>query len=806
MASDKSIPSFTDTFLKQLSGTDPIIFKSLLNEDRAPYRRIAIINYIILNLIVITGGALIYSFKYELAATVATLISAGFTVGFLQLNIRKLINNITLELKFIFVVAALINCLLASLALSLFSIARLRDLSIVDISYYWTIENTFLFILGFFGMASLQYYLYITITSTQNDFYHRLLTERQKLLSEDLERQREQIAQQLRINLEIQNTKTSLQEIQDSDEVLDVELAKTIEELSGETDIDKLHSAASFQLNRKNIQKALQYINYAIELDDEKTIQDAEYFPRPELYELKARILNTLGDTERAKVMLDRYVELNDENKYRQNLTREIILERVVIENLPFFGNLNWNFTSGMNILLGKNGYGKSHLLRLLAALLYNDKQKIRDWIPTTTPINARGRLYVSSDHPINEEAITSLTSELQKLAKQRSELLTGEPLTINAGPSPRLKSNDKKMEELQEKIDAERRRIFVNKEGITSNIGRVPILAIPDSRFIDRSQSVIRNNSTISVDLKRDGATEFLYYLPFGPIINKGLFIVAQNNSFDFEQEPYSLIERVISELAGNRTGMGTTESFFKFSRIESSSTTGDYKLYVKIEESQEEVQLQNISQGTFSILAICLMIYRFLIELRPASPNSLKEKAIVFIDEIDAHLHPSWEQKIIGILRREFPNVQFFITAHSPLIVAGCLENEVAVIRHTDNGFSLEQSRENFIGKSTPELFQKIFEIEDKDELFLLYSTRNEDEIKSWIEKLESVKQEEGLNLDQKKELDGLYQQLNYIEQVNAIRSEKAKSAAQLSQVSFLQQRVAHLEDKLSNNNKMK
>lgn len=49
-----------------------------------------------------------------------------------------------------------------------------------------------------------------------------------------------------------------------------------------------------------------------------------------------------------------------------------------------------------------------------------------------------------------------------------------------------------------------------------------------------------------------------------------------------------------------------------------------------------------------------------------------------IVFIDEIEAHLHISWQTKIINILKEFFPNTTFYITTHSPLVLAGLKDGE--------------------------------------------------------------------------------------------------------------------------------
>jgi len=46
---------------------------------------------------------------------------------------------------------------------------------------------------------------------------------------------------------------------------------------------------------------------------------------------------------------------------------------------------------------------------------------------------------------------------------------------------------------------------------------------------------------------------------------------------------------------------------------------------------------------------------------------------QGIVIIDELERHLHPSWQRKIVSLLRKTFPKVQFITTTHSPLVAAG-------------------------------------------------------------------------------------------------------------------------------------
>ncbi|MFZ2725719.1 MAG: AAA family ATPase, partial [Methylococcaceae bacterium] len=56
----------------------------------------------------------------------------------------------------------------------------------------------------------------------------------------------------------------------------------------------------------------------------------------------------------------------------------------------------------------------------------------------------------------------------------------------------------------------------------------------------------------------------------------------------------------------------------------------------------------------------------------------NLNEVEGIVFIDEIEPHLHISWQTKIIKILREFFPKTTFYISTHSPLVLAGLKDGE--------------------------------------------------------------------------------------------------------------------------------
>ena len=70
-----------------------------------------------------------------------------------------------------------------------------------------------------------------------------------------------------------------------------------------------------------------------------------------------------------------RLAERRAEELFQQNLRSESIIEHVALEKTALYDQLSWSLKSGVNILLGRNGYGKTHLLRSILALLQYDDE-----------------------------------------------------------------------------------------------------------------------------------------------------------------------------------------------------------------------------------------------------------------------------------------------------------------------------------------------------------------------------------------------------------------------------------------------
>lgn len=94
------------------------------------------------------------------------------------------------------------------------------------------------------------------------------------------------------------------------------------------------------------------------------------------------------------------------------------------------------------------------------------------------------------------------------------------------------------------------------------------------------------------------------------------------------------------------------------------------------RISEGKRELRIEQLSDGFKIITAMVADIASRMAEANPEVENPLLMSGIVLIDEIDLHLHPKWQRKILRQLRNTFPNVQFIVTTHSPIVLLGALD----------------------------------------------------------------------------------------------------------------------------------
>ncbi|MGE7094435.1 AAA family ATPase [Lysinibacillus sp. NPDC048646] len=123
----------------------------------------------------------------------------------------------------------------------------------------------------------------------------------------------------------------------------------------------------------------------------------------------------------------------------------------------------------------------------------------------------------------------------------------------------------------------------------------------------------------------------------------------------------------------------------------VEILPTDSDKSVYLTFNDEQKHFlvtfntetyyRFDELSSGYRTIVSLVVDIMRFL--LSQPNHNGRFTSAIVLIDEIDVHLHPSWKIKIVDLFRKTFPYVQFIMTTHDPLCLRGLEPNEIIVLK---------------------------------------------------------------------------------------------------------------------------
>lgn len=127
-------------------------------------------------------------------------------------------------------------------------------------------------------------------------------------------------------------------------------------------------------------------------------------------------------------------------------------------------------------------------------------------------------------------------------------------------------------------------------------------------------------------------------------------------------------------------RNFISVLDQSFSFNR-----TTRDFEIIVSTPSG--EIFFEYLSSGFKSAFFILLGILKE-IEYKHGK-NSIPANeydGVILIDEIELHLHPEWQSKIIKILKQEFPRAQFFITTHSPHVIQSAEYNEIIALDKRD------------------------------------------------------------------------------------------------------------------------
>ncbi|MCF6365977.1 MAG: AAA family ATPase [Bacteroidales bacterium] len=184
-----------------------------------------------------------------------------------------------------------------------------------------------------------------------------------------------------------------------------------------------------------------------------------------------------------------------------------------------------------------------------------------------------------------------------------------------------------------------------------------------------------------------------------------------------------------------------------FKFEKFRVHRDASDKAQFI-LEKGKNRLYFDMLSNGEKAIFYYVADIAKRLAIATPGNLNANKEgKGIVLIDEIDLHLHPSWQRKIIPALTKTFPNIQFFITTHSPQVLSNVKHDNIIVIED----FKIKKDIAHTLGRDTNSILYNIFNEEKRPEEYKqkinsIYELVDNDKITEAKKELDILKQDMG------------------------------------------------------------
>ncbi len=394
-------------------------------------------------------------------------------------------------------------------------------------------------------------------------------------------------------------------------------------------------------------------------------------------------------------------------------------VKRLTMRSFRGIDNLTLDFDSNITVLIGNNGVGKSSILVSLSIVLSQCLEKL-----------------------LENDGITPAV--LKTDFKNNSQ-------TLNIAAKVEINSNQDEIE-----FDSEREPIvMLSEHSIGGNLG-ITIQNIKkqlENNLLEGKLTDIRLPLAIYYPVNRivsDVFPEVQEHFPPSPLaaydkalggqINFNSFFKWFRNREDLEGERLrddsayrdhhlEAIRKAIPELLPGFSNLRVRRS----------------PLRMTVQKQGQELIINQLSDGEKCLLAMVGDLARRLAIANPGLPDPLQGEGVVLIDEIELHLHPKWQRKIIPSLTKTFPNCQFIITTHSPQVVSHVESDQIYVLESTPEGIKAIRPRYSY-GRDSDTILEDLMdvpsrppEIMDKiQKLFSLISEANLDKAKQKYEEL--------------------------------------------------------------------
>ncbi|MEK6299852.1 MAG: AAA family ATPase [Acidobacteriota bacterium] len=358
-------------------------------------------------------------------------------------------------------------------------------------------------------------------------------------------------------------------------------------------------------------------------------------------------------------------------------------IKRLELTRIRAFGQAEFDFTPGMNLIVGVNGVGKTTVLDSVRICL----SRI---LPKITASRSKPDSFETEDIRGN---LSSLTAKLTfEVGKQGFQYIRHQPRVEIVLPTrktiapqtrelldQRLKGPGKlrkRIRQLEETADAPDLDTFIpdlNELQTAIRSSQVHPIGI----YFSTRRSLVSDATSSAGKIASEESVAFAEALSSREL--RLAELAHWMHAQAVQARDYLPAER---HLAALRRAAKVFLPDCKNLRAETSP-----KPRLLVDKGRITLDVRQLSDGERGLLALVLDIARRLSQANPGLSDPVKQgKAVVLIDELDLHLHPKWQRTIVERLTTTFHHCQFIATTHSPQVVAAVEPEQVFLL--TDMG----------------------------------------------------------------------------------------------------------------------
>ncbi|MEY4531173.1 MAG: hypothetical protein RLZZ156_1894 [Deinococcota bacterium] len=371
-------------------------------------------------------------------------------------------------------------------------------------------------------------------------------------------------------------------------------------------------------------------------------------------------------------------------------------IQSLSLTNYRGFEQLEISFHAKVNVIAGVNGVGKSsllHALRVVSSRVLTDVAfaKNKNHFLTdedlkqpdsSVAIVARFKIGELDGTARIQQQIRQVLIESLEDAKSRLRLAkqAGDRLAV------KLARND---------IKAYQAVLADIDDNYTLAISPLPVLSPTDNKHFNGGNYVATETRKKLKELREQKNLPFVvYYSPLRYIYSRATTLptseplgierafenALEETQIEFRSFMYwywVLSESKTKQASTMRKQLEKTMRAFlpEFTNLRlQTSTRADGRLQPRllVDKNKIPLELAQLSDGERGLLTLVFDLTRRLALANPTLANPIAEgQAVVLIDELELHLHPSWQRQVLRRLSNTFPNCQFIVTTHSPQII---------------------------------------------------------------------------------------------------------------------------------------